>query len=122
MDILSASTASLACIRRSSYVQLIAELQDLIHTNSKFVSLEEQVTIFLYSCVTDLTLKHIGEQFQQSSDTISLYFQKILVILLTQLLYSRYVQLPTREYINSSCILYSAVQISTFDHSFVLSI
>ncbi|KAF8834554.1 hypothetical protein BDN67DRAFT_876599, partial [Paxillus ammoniavirescens] len=60
------------------------------HTNSKFVSLEEQVAIFLYTCVTGLTLRNVGEQFQRSSDTISHYFQKILVILSTQLLYSRY--------------------------------
>ncbi|KIJ19770.1 hypothetical protein PAXINDRAFT_23878, partial [Paxillus involutus ATCC 200175] len=47
-------------------------------------------------CVTGLNLRHIREWFQQSSDTISCYFQKILVILLTQPLYSRY-NSPTRE-------------------------
>ncbi|KIK93488.1 hypothetical protein PAXRUDRAFT_144984, partial [Paxillus rubicundulus Ve08.2h10] len=59
--------------------------------------------------VTGLTLRHVGERFQQSNYSYIVqsdfcvytsYFQKILVILLTQLLYSRYIQLPTREFVS----------------------
>ena len=55
------------------FKQLILELRDLGHTNSKFVSLEEQLAIFLYCCVTGLSIRHVGERFQRSNDTISRY-------------------------------------------------
>jgi hypothetical protein len=41
------------------------------HSSSRFVSLEEQLAIFLYACVTGLTVRHIGERFQRSNETIS---------------------------------------------------
>jgi len=50
---------------------LIIELRTLGYTNSRYVSLEEQLAIFLYSCVTGLTIRHVGERFQRSNDTIS---------------------------------------------------
>ena len=50
---------------------MIRELQDLGYENSKHVSLEEQLAIFLYACVTGLTIRHLGERFQRSNATIS---------------------------------------------------
>jgi hypothetical protein len=35
--------------------------------------LEEQLAIFLYACVTGLSVRHLGERFQRSNDTISKY-------------------------------------------------
>jgi hypothetical protein len=58
-------------MRREVFIQLITELRALGHTNSRFVSLEEQLAIFLYCCVTGLTIRHVGERFQRSNDTIS---------------------------------------------------
>lgn len=55
------------------FEQLILELHDLGHTNSKYVSLEEQLVIFLCCCVTGLSIRHIGERFQRSNGTISWY-------------------------------------------------
>jgi hypothetical protein len=52
---------------------LIIELRAFGHTDSRYVSLEEQLAIFLYSCVTGLTIRHVGERFQRSNDTISRY-------------------------------------------------
>ncbi|KIK78135.1 hypothetical protein PAXRUDRAFT_121120, partial [Paxillus rubicundulus Ve08.2h10] len=51
--------------------------------------------------MTGLTIRHVGEHFQQLNNTISGYFQKILVTLSSQEMYSRYVQLPTREFVSS---------------------
>jgi hypothetical protein len=34
------------------------------------VAVEEQLAIFLYTCVTGLSTRHVGERFQQSPDTI----------------------------------------------------
>ena len=51
--------------------ELIAILRNCDHVNSRFVSLEEQLAIFLYTCVTGLPVRHVGERFQRSNDTIS---------------------------------------------------
>ncbi|KAJ8581084.1 hypothetical protein M405DRAFT_752331 [Rhizopogon salebrosus TDB-379] len=47
------------------------ELHALGYSNSRFVSLEEQLTIFLYTSVTGLSIRHVGERFQHSNETIS---------------------------------------------------
>ena len=68
------------------------------HTDSKFVSLEEQLAIFLYASVTGLTSWHLGERFQHANGTITKYSNysfniknigadNYLVILKTWLLY-----------------------------------
>jgi hypothetical protein len=38
-----------------------------------YISLEEKLAIFLYTCVTGLSLHHVGEHFQHTSETISKY-------------------------------------------------
>jgi hypothetical protein len=40
---------------------------------SKNIMAEEQVAIFLYTCVTGLSIRHVGERFQHSDETISKY-------------------------------------------------
>lgn len=37
------------------------------------ISIEEQLGIFLYTCVTGMSTRHVGERFQHSTDTISRY-------------------------------------------------
>jgi hypothetical protein len=58
-------------ITKEVFEQLIHELRSMGHTRSKFVSLEEQLAIFLYTSVTGLTIRHVGERFQRSNATIS---------------------------------------------------
>jgi hypothetical protein len=55
----------------SVFVELISELRTIGHSDSKFVSLEEQLAIFLYTSVTGLSIRHVGERFQRSNETIS---------------------------------------------------
>jgi hypothetical protein len=50
---------------------LVQVLRDIGYQNSRHVSLEEQLAIFLYICVTGLTIRHVGERFQRSNETIS---------------------------------------------------
>ena len=40
-------------------------------TSRNGVTVEEQAAIFLYTCVTGLSICHVGERFQRSNDTIS---------------------------------------------------
>jgi hypothetical protein len=56
-----------------AFAKLISELRALGYSDSKFVSLEEQLAIFLYASVTGLSIRHIGERFQWSNETISRY-------------------------------------------------
>jgi hypothetical protein len=42
-----------------------------IEPSQKGVSVEEQAAIFLYACVTGLSIRHLGERFQRSNETIS---------------------------------------------------
>jgi hypothetical protein len=58
-------------VHQHVFIELIEELREMGYTNSKHVSLEEQLAIFLYACVTGLTIRHLGERFQRSNDTIS---------------------------------------------------
>ncbi|KAF9236386.1 hypothetical protein BU15DRAFT_34512, partial [Melanogaster broomeanus] len=46
---------------------------------------------------TGLTMRHVGERFQRSNDTISRYFHEMLVIFSSPRFYTTYVQLPTGE-------------------------
>jgi hypothetical protein len=57
--------------------KLVLILHQLGHHDSKFVTLEEQLAIFLYMCVTGLTIRHVGERFQRSNETISRSFYSI---------------------------------------------
>ena len=55
--------------------ELVITLRNMGHNNSKNVTLEEQLAIFLYTCVTGLTSTHIGERFQRSGETITRYLE-----------------------------------------------
>lgn len=56
---------------------LIEELKWLGVSNSRHVDLEEKLGIFLYSCTTALSVRHIGERFQRSNETISMYMKNL---------------------------------------------
>ena len=56
-----------------TFKSVTLDLRRYGHEASKHVSLEEQLAIFLYICVTGLPIRHVGERFQRSNDTISRY-------------------------------------------------
>jgi hypothetical protein len=58
-------------VHKHVFAALILSLQNAGHTRSKFVTLEEQLAIFLYTCVTGLSLSHVCERFQRSIGTTS---------------------------------------------------
>lgn len=72
------------------FIAFVANLQLLCGlTTSKFgITVEEQEAIFLYMCVTGLSIHHVGERFQHCNETISLYdftFQTVILILIDHL-------------------------------------
>jgi hypothetical protein len=58
-------------VHQEVFVVLIAVLHEMGHGYSKYVSLGEQLVIFLHVCVTGQTIRHLGEQFQRSNEIIS---------------------------------------------------
>jgi hypothetical protein len=47
------------------------QLRGGLTTSRHGVTVEEQAAIFLYTCVTGLSIRHVGERFQRSNETIS---------------------------------------------------
>ena len=95
------------------FTRLVDELRELKHDDSKFISLEEQVRIFLYISVTGLSIRHTSEHFQQSNETISWcvlahvlssihcilsrYFHKMVIIFSSVPFYTTYVHMPAPD-------------------------
>lgn len=61
-------------VHKHVFMALIAELHAMGQKDSKFVTLEEQLAIFLYGSVTGLSVTYLSERFQRSKETISKYF------------------------------------------------
>lgn len=52
-----------------AFVHELRVLSDL--EDSRYIGLNEQAAIFLYMCVTGMSIRHVAERFQRSNDTIS---------------------------------------------------
>lgn len=58
-------------MRLHVFQRLVATLQACGVYQSRCLSVEEQVAIFLYMSVTGLSIRHVGERFQHANETIS---------------------------------------------------
>ena len=58
-------------VHKEVFHELIAALKAGGLQSSRHVSLEEQLAIFLYTCVTGLLLRHVSERFQHATETTS---------------------------------------------------
>lgn len=52
--------------------QLLEDLMHMGYAHSRYISLQEQLAIFLYTCTTGLS-RRVGERFQHSNGTINQY-------------------------------------------------
>ena len=69
-------------VHKEVFHALIRELQSMGHGDTKYVTLEEQLAIFLYTSVTGLSIRHVGERFQRANGTISKWvFQSLVMII-----------------------------------------
>jgi hypothetical protein len=76
LELLTGHPSRIQCelgVRHHVFEKLIEKLREMGHSDSRNVTLEEQLAIFLYTCVTGLTIRHVGERFQRANGTISLY-------------------------------------------------
>ena len=101
-------------VRHHVFDQLITTLREQGCQDSREVTLEEQLSIFLYTCVTGLTVRHVGERFQRANNTIAKYviqlecselfayshlfccryFKEMLAIFSSPPFYNKYVRMP----------------------------
>ena len=58
-------------VHKHVFLSLCTDLCRYGHRDSKTLSLEEQLAIFLYMCVTGLSIQHVSKRFQHATDTTS---------------------------------------------------
>jgi hypothetical protein len=72
-----------------TFFTLVQTLQDIGIRSLHYVTIEEQVAIFLYTVVTELSSTHVGEHFQQSPGTIqklvSIFLQYIVFLIASKI-------------------------------------
>ena len=77
LELLNGHPKRICCelaVHKHVFYALIKELSIMELRPSRNVTSEEKLSIFLYKCVTGLSVEHVGERFQRSNDTISGYF------------------------------------------------
>jgi hypothetical protein len=58
-------------VHKHVFLGLVAALEHCGLKSSRHVFIEEQLAIFLYTCVTGLSLRHVSERFQRANETTS---------------------------------------------------
>ena len=99
-------------VHKHVFKALVQELKENNYMHSKHVMLEEKLRIFLYTCVTGLSIRHVEECFQRANSTISTYiftfslsfllnicryFKEMLFAFSSPGIYSKYVRLPSSD-------------------------
>lgn len=83
---------------REVFLKLVEALRQKCGlSHSRHLTAQEQVAIFLRIAKTGLGNREHQERFQRSGDTISIYFHRILDMLISQAFYGSYVKLPLNE-------------------------
>jgi hypothetical protein len=65
-------------MRLHVFLSMVQALSAVGLKASRHISLEQHVAIFLYTCITGLSIRHVGERFQHANATISQYVLKTL--------------------------------------------
>lgn len=74
LELLSGHPERIRCelgVRHHVFHLLLSNLRELGYKDSREVKLEEQLAIFLYTSVTGLSTRHVGERFQRANNTIA---------------------------------------------------
>jgi hypothetical protein len=84
-------------MRSEVFLEFVSKLRSVGLGNGRWVMLEEKAGIFLYMSVTGLRIRHVGERFQRSVETVSRAFREVLFAVSSDPFYSQYVHLPTSQ-------------------------
>ena len=99
-ELIEGHPACICCrlgVSREVFLEMITTLRNFGYNSSKYMPIEEQLTIFLYMSVTGLTICHTGECFQCSNEMISKYFCWMLGIFSSEPFYTMYINLPDND-------------------------
>ena len=58
-------------VHKHVFRALVKSLKDAGYVQSKYLTIEEQLAIFLYTCVTGLSINHVSERFQWTPEMTS---------------------------------------------------
>ena len=58
-------------VHKHIFLSLCSDWWQYWHQDFKSVTLEEQLAIFLYTCVTGISIQHVSKWFQHVTDTMS---------------------------------------------------
>ena len=75
-------------VHKHIFLTLVDELQLMGYSDKRDVKLEEKLAIFLYACVTGLTVRHLGERFQRANGTITKCVWNFLLIVHAHLIHA----------------------------------
>ena len=70
-------------VHKHVFRQIIKDLHQSGHQDSKIITLEEQLSIFLYTCVTGLSIRHVSKCFQHATEMMSWYVKSIYLSILS---------------------------------------
>ena len=66
-------------VHKHVFRNIIKDLHLFGHQDSKAITLEEQLAIFLYTCITGLSIRHVSEHFQHATETTSWYINLLII-------------------------------------------
>ena len=66
-------------IHKHVFWNIIKDLHLFSHQDSKVIMLKEQLTIFLYTCITGLSIQHVSEHFQHAMEMTSWYVNLLII-------------------------------------------
>lgn len=75
-------------VHKDVFFILVAELRTAGFLDSRHVKIEEQLAMFLYTCVTGLSVRHVAERFQRANSTVSKYTLSFFSVNLADRLFS----------------------------------
>lgn len=90
-------------MRLHVFTAFVWELRMCGLSDSRYITLEEKAAIFLYSSVTGLSIRHVGERFQHSNETISRY---VLCRWMNSPILSQYLQILSA---NTLCSFFQSI-------------
>ena len=66
-------------IHKHVFQNIIKDLCLFGHQDLKVIMLKEQLAIFLYTCITGLSIRHVSEHFQHATETTSWYINLLII-------------------------------------------
>jgi hypothetical protein len=106
-------------VHKHVFLRLVAALEEHGVISSKHVYIEEQLAIFLYTCVTGLSLRHVSERFQRANETTSKYVLYFIMVRTTsRITYNPQILCENAHFLLISTVLHSICSPTSHRHTY----